>query len=283
MNSPHFETLITAAELCQQTHRPGWRIFDCRFSLADSTYGSRAYAEGHIPNAIFLHLDNDLSGTKTGQNGRHPLPDQQNFVTRMANYGVDSNTQVVVYDDQDGMFAARLWWMLRWLGHRRVAVLDGGLAAWQAAGLPLDTIIPSFPPADFVPRSGKIVLTADDVLSHIKEGDRLIIDARSEDRYAGQNETLDPVGGHIPGAINRFFRHNLDKTGHFKTPHQLRAEFEFLLNQYPADHVIHQCGSGVTACHNLLAMEIAGLTGSRLYAGSWSEWCSNPNRPMVTG
>ncbi|MFM1843044.1 MAG: hypothetical protein RLZZ490_1786 [Cyanobacteriota bacterium] len=281
MNLSYSETLITATELIQHTHDPEWRIFDCRFSLTDGRDGPRAYAEGHIPNAIYLHLDGDLSGIKTGHNGRHPLPDRRNFRNRMANCGVDINTQVVAYDDQGGMFAARLWWILRWLGHRQVAVLDGGLTAWRAASFPLEIGIPYFSPTDFISQSGETVLTADEVLAHVNQGDRLIIDARSADRYAGQNETLDPVGGHIPGAINRFFRHNLDNMGYFKTPNQLRTEFDALLHQTPANHVIHQCGSGVTACHNLLAMEIAGLTGSCLYPGSWSEWCANPHRPMV--
>lgn len=282
MSQSPFETLVTVTELSRHIDNQQWRIFDCRHRLAAPDYGQQAYHQGHIPHAVFLHLDRDLSGTKTGKNGRHPLPDPQTLANCLGHWGVDESIQVVAYDDQGGMFAARLWWLLRWLGHRRVAVLDGGFPAWLAAGLPLETVVPSFSPAHFVIQPGVTVLNADAVLTHLHQGDRLIIDARSGDRFAGENETLDPVGGHIPGAVNRFFGQNLNANGYFKSPEQLRGEFEPLLAERPANTIIHQCGSGVTACHNLLAMEIAGLTGSCLYAGSWSEWCADPSRPMVT-
>jgi thiosulfate/3-mercaptopyruvate sulfurtransferase len=264
---------------------PSWRIFDCRHDLQNADYGTRAYAKGHIPGALFMHLDQDLSGDKTGRNGRHPLPSPEAFAEKLSACGVDPDTQVVAYDNEAGVFAARLWWMLRWLGHERVAVLDGGLAAWRRAKQPLVTEVPSHPRARFVPRPQPAMLVdADYVLERLGGAEALILDARSPERFSGEMETIDPVGGHIPGAVNRFYFDNLDDPGvHFKTAAELRAEFDDLLAGRTAGAVIQQCGSGVTACHNILAMELAGLPGSKLYAGSWSEWCADPARPVVTG
>jgi thiosulfate/3-mercaptopyruvate sulfurtransferase len=271
-------------ELAAHSGDPSWRIFDCRHDLRQTDYGEKAYAKGHIPGALFLHLDRDMSGQTTGSNGRHPLPNPADFAAKMRACGVGADTRVVAYDNEGGIFASRLWWMLRWLGHDRVAVLDGGLAGWKRRRLPLEETAPVYPVGDFVaqPRGG--LVDADYVLAHLQAADMLLVDARSPERFQGEDETLDPVGGHIPGAVNRFYFDNLDDAGCFFKPiEELRAEFEELLAGRDPASVVQQCGSGVTACHNLLAMEIAGLHGSRLYPGSWSEWCADPSRPMVTG
>jgi thiosulfate/3-mercaptopyruvate sulfurtransferase len=275
--------LVTVEELIAHAGDPTWRVFDCRHDLGNTEYGSNAYAKGHIPGALFLHLDNDLSGEKSGRNGRHPLPDPAKFAKRMDECGIGPDTQVVAYDNEGGVFASRLWWMLRWLGHGKVALLDGGLPAWRRAKQPLVTEVPTLVPTDFRPRPQAVALTADDVLSRLNASDSLIVDARSPERFRGENEMLDPVGGHIPGAVNRFYADNLDDAGCFKPADELRAEFAALLAGRDPAKVVQQCGSGVTACHNLLAMEIAGLKGSKLYPGSWSEWCADPARPIATG
>lgn len=278
-----YSTLIGARELADHVDDPDWRIVDCRHDLADTGFGRAAYERGHLPGAHFLHLDEDLSGRMTGTNGRHPLPDPADFAVRLERIGIGNDTQVIAYDDAGGMFAARLWWMMRWLGHRRVAVLDGGLVAWCAAGQALTSKTPSVQPMNYSLSLQPAVVDAAFVLDHLRTGDVTLIDARSPDRFRGENETLDPVGGHIPGAKNRFFRDNLIGGGCFKQASVLREEFGALLKGRDAHRVVHQCGSGVTACHNLLAMESAGLSGSRLYAGSWSEWCADPRRPIATG
>jgi thiosulfate/3-mercaptopyruvate sulfurtransferase len=258
-------------------------IIDCRHDLANPAFGEKAYAAGHLPGAFFLHLDRDLSGPLTGTNGRHPLPDAQSLGHKLGEIGVGEDTQVVAYDDAGGMFAARLWWLMRWLGHRAVAVLDGGLQAWGRAGGALTTARPVSAPCVFPIKPGEPWVEASGIEANLISGGALLIDARSPDRFAGENETLDPVAGHIPGARNRFFRQNLERDGTFKPSAVLRAEFLAVLQDRHAAEVIHQCGSGVTACHNLLAMEVAGLGGSRLYPGSWSEWCANPARPVARG
>ena len=275
-------TLIDAATLQSQLEHPDWRIVDVRHQLTDTGYGERAYAEGHLPGAVFMHCDRDLSGPMTGSNGRHPLPDRERLIARLGENGIGHGTQVVVYDDAQGMIAGRLWWLLRWLGHEAVALLDGGLQAWQAAGGAMSADVPPLRPAVFVaadPLTG--LVTAGEVLDALGQPTMQVVDARAPDRFRGENETLDPVGGHIPGAINRFFRDNLDADGRFKAPAQLRAEWLARLAGIAPERVVHQCGSGVSACHNQLAMAVAGLSGSRLYAGSWSEWCADAARPVA--
>lgn len=276
-------TLVSADELAAHLGDPSWRVFDCRHDLANPALGEQAYRETHIPNAQFLHLDRDLSGPTTGKNGRHPLPDPAALAEKLGRCGVSKATQVVAYDDGGGMYAARLWWLLRWLGHDQVAVLDGGLAAWQRTGHPLTAEIPVIAPAVFDWRASEEPVSAGYIEAHLGQPDLLLLDARAADRFRGENETLDPVAGHIPGAVNRPFRDNLDTDGRFKPAAQLRAEFEEVLRKRPQTEVVAYCGSGVTACHNLLALEIAGLRGARLYPGSWSEWCSNRSRPVATG
>jgi thiosulfate/3-mercaptopyruvate sulfurtransferase len=230
-----------------------------------------------------VQLDRDLSGVKNGRNGRHPLPDPATFCARLAALGLSQGMQVVGYDSSGGPYAARLWWMLRWVGHDNVAVLDGGWQAWQKTGRPVTTAVPAPIAGDFSGAPHITTVAAADLAARLGDSGTRTIDARSPDRYRGENETLDPVGGHIPGAHNRFFQTNLGADGCFKNAAALQQEFSTLLGALPPSAVVHQCGSGVTACHNLLAMEVAGLQGSRLFPGSWSEWCSDPQRPVATG
>lgn len=277
-------TLVSAEETAAHLNDPEWVICDCRHDLADYSAGYRAYRTGHIPGARFLHIDVDLSGPKTGLTGRHPLPHPATFCLRLGALGIDNTKQVVAYDDSGGAYAARLWWMLRWVGHTRVAVLDGGWAAWQRAGLPLTVAQPAIEPVAFNSRvQPQTAVDSALVTACLQDRKAQVIDARAPERYRGENETLDPVAGHIPGAINRFFQLNLGDDGRFKPAAALKTEFGAMLNGHTPDAVIHQCGSGVTACHNLLAMEVAGLSGSRLYPGSWSEWVSDRRRPVATG
>ena len=273
-------TLVSAATLAAHANDPQWIVFDCRHDLADTGAGRRAYGASHIPGARFVHLDYDLSAAKTGTNGRHPLPEPQSFCARLAALGLSNGMQVVAYDAHGGMFAARLWWMLRWVGHDTVAVLDGGLGAWQQAGHPVTAALPAPRQGHFTSTPLPLMVDAAFVAAHLDDGAMRLIDARAPDRFRGENETLDPVGGHIPGAVNRCFKDNLAADGRFKPAAALRAEFAALLGGAAPAQVVQQCGSGVTACHNLLAMEAAGLAGSRLYAGSWSEWCADPQRPV---
>lgn len=276
-------TLVSTAELAAHLDDPAWVVFDCRHDLAKPESGALEYAQAHIPGARFLHLDRDLAAAPTGKNGRHALPEPQAFMRRLGAAGVTANSQIVAYDAKIGVYASRLWWMLRWLGHEKVAVLDGGYAKWKSEGRPLTGDVSPVVPTRYDGQARAISVDAEDVLRSIGKPDRKLIDARSSDRYRGENETLDPVGGRIPGSLNRFYRDNLDASGCFKPAAQLHAAFSALLGDTAPNAVVHSCGSGVSACHNLLAMEIAGLPGSKLYPGSWSEWCSNPARPTEKG
>jgi thiosulfate/3-mercaptopyruvate sulfurtransferase len=274
--------LVTVDDLAAH---PEWRVFDCRHDLSDPDYGPRAYAKEHIPGAIHLHLDRDLSGATNGRNGRHPLPSIDSFAARMSACGVGDDTQVVAYDNEGGIFASRLWWLMRWLGHDKVALLNGGLPGWRRSKRGLDNHVPNLTAATFTARPRQdFAIAAEPIVTALGSDALLVIDARSEERFAGENETLDPVAGHIPGAINRFYFDNLDDSGcYFKPADELRAELIAMLGNRAPATVVQTCGSGVTACHNLLAMELAGLSGSRLYPGSWSEWCSDPSRPFAAG
>lgn len=281
-----YTTLISAADLATHIDDPAWVVVDCRHDLVNLAYGREAWAAGHLPGAVFADMETALSGPKRGDDGvfrgRHPLPDKEALVETLRGWGVNHGTQVVAYDAHGGMYAARLWWLLRWLGHEAAAVLDGGLQAWQALGQPVTTDVPNKPRgtieagAPFVP-----TVTVAEVLENIETAKRTVVDARAADRFRGENETIDPVGGHIPGAKNRFFKDNLQDDGRFKAPEQLREEFAGVVKD-PKDAIM-QCGSGVTACHNLLALEVAGMPGAALYPGSWSEWSSDPARPVATG
>jgi thiosulfate/3-mercaptopyruvate sulfurtransferase len=280
-----YTTLISPAELIPHIGDPKWVIVDCRFDLASPAWGEEQYLAGHIPGARYAHLDRDLSGEKTGGNGRHPLPSIEQMAERFGAMGIGADTQVVAYDQDSGMYAARLWWMLRFMGHDRVAVLDGGFARWiddnahaLHTGVILGTRRATPQPALFVaaPRADWR-LTVDQVAAG---GHGLLVDARSPERFRGENETIDKVGGHIPGARNHFFQENLTPDKRFKPAGQLRREWEPDLGGRPPSDVVMYCGSGVTACHNLLALEVAGLSGARIFPGSWSEWSADPNRPV---
>lgn len=281
-----YTTLISAADLAAHIDDPDWVVVDCRHDLLNLAFGREAYAAGHLPGAVFADMETELSGDKRDEDGvfrgRHPLPSKDTLVETLRRWGVNDATQVVAYDAHGGMYAARLWWLLRWIGHEASAVLDGGLPAWQALGQPVVTEVPVKAPgsiglnAPFVP-----TVTVAEVLENIETEKRTVVDARAADRFRGENETIDPVGGHIPGAKNRFFKDNLHNDGRFKAPEQLREEFARVIDDPKA--AIMQCGSGVTACHNLLALEVAGLPGAALYPGSWSEWSSDPQRPVATG
>ena len=277
MNTP----LVSVEEL---SAHPGWRLFDCRHELTAPELGGRQYAEGHLPGALHAHLDRDLSGSKTGTNGRHPLPQRESLAAWLGKQGVTADNVVVAYDASGGPYAARLWWLLRWLGHSRVTVLDGGVDAWLRGGHLLTRDVPAPRATTYAPGPSSMpTVDVDHVVSHLHRTDTVILDARGRGRYAGQGEALDPVGGHIPGARNRPYLDNLEADGRFKSSGVLRDELTRMLGRPSAAHVISQCGSGVTACHNLLAMEVAGLGTATLYPGSWSEWCSDPTRPVTTG
>jgi len=286
------QTLITPRQLAARLEDPDLAVIDCRFDLLRPQWGREAYASARIPHALYADLDHDLSGRRSPSTGRHPLPAIDELAARLGQWGIDAQTHVVAYDQGSGAYAARLWWLLRWLGHTRVAVLDGGFTAWQEEGLTLDTAPISEAPAGRPPRRFEPRPDADMVVStseieglvgsgEIAAADQVLIDARSAERFAGRGETIDPVAGHIPGARNHPFADNLDSTGRFLDRGTLRERFANSLAGVPPDAAICMCGSGVTACHNLLAMEVAGLEGARLYAGSWSEWIRDPRHPIA--
>lgn len=279
-----YQTLISVVELAKHLNQPDWLVFDCRFSLADSSAGARAYRQGHLPGARYADLNRHLSAPVKSYTGRHPLPSFSGLIQQLGVWGVSNRSQVVVYDDVGGAFAGRLWWLLRCLGHHQVAVLDGGIKHWQKQHLPITTELPKIVPTQFrgYPES-QPWLDAATVENALAAGTITLIDARTPERFNGLQEPIDPVAGHIPKAVNRPFQLNLDKDGLFLPAEQLKNQFQTLTDARPPAQVVHMCGSGVTACHNLLAMEIAGLQGSKLYAGSWSEWIVNKNRPVAKG
>ena len=280
------EPLISALELQDLLNDDDSLILlDARHDLANHQLGREQYLEGHIPGAIFLDHEIDLCGLKTGKNGRHPLPEREEFIRLLGNLGIDPQANIVVYDARDSMFAAHLWWMLRWAGCTKVRVLNGGWSAWGQISVYIEREKPA-PRAPVVWESGATgmpVVDANAVLANINQPVFTVIDARAENRFRGENETIDPVAGHIPGAINWPFSRNLDSDGFFLPVDELKSGFAQLLGNNKPEQIVHQCGSGISACHNLLAMEVAGLTGSALYPGSWSEWCSDSSRPVAVG
>ena len=260
-----------------------WLIVDCRFDLAQPASGEAAYRAGHIPGALYAHLDRDLSGPITPATGRHPLPDPERFAATLSQWGVGPDTQVIAYDADNGMYASRLWWLLRWVGHHAVAVLEGGFKAWIAAGHSATTELPARSPTQFQARPNRDMwLDAGEVQERVQQSDWRLLDARAPERFAGKVEPLDSVAGHVPGARNHPFATNLASDSRFGAPEELRRRYEQSQAGVADDHTIVMCGSGVTACHLLLAMEVAGKPGARLYAGSWSEWIRNPARGVAT-
>ncbi len=276
-----YNTLISAASLNQHLNDSSWVIIDCRFSLSDSAAGAKAYRMGHIANAHYAHLDKNLSSSIKSYTGRHPLPDFRLLSKKLGHWGISNHSQVVIYDDASGAFAGRLWWLLRCLGHEKVAVLDGGLMHWHRLGMSLTTVLPRLKSKTFRPYlNTACFVNATEVANGLATQRIKLIDARAAERFQGIVEPIDPVAGHIPHAINRAFQLNLNDDGLFLSASQLRQQFNHLIGSTPAEQTVHMCGSGVTACHNLLAMEHAGLAGSKLYAGSWSEWITNSNRSV---
>ena len=311
--------LISAAQLQASLARETWLVLDVRHDLTDHEAGRRAYDQGHIPGAIYLHHEKQLAAPRTGKNGRHPLPPLDDFTALMRGLGLRPESRVAIYDASGGMFAAHLWWMLRWMGHERAAILDGGWQAWLNASGPVETgpavngAETSASSATYSHPQGAAVgdsadaretdskagtadggpnlratpsmptVDASQVRTNLDDPVFTVVDARAAERFRGEVEPMDPVAGHIPGALNRPNAQNLRADGTFKPAEQLREEFIALLGDRKPEQIVHQCGSGITACHNLFAMELAGLTGSALYPGSWSEWCSDPSRPVATG
>lgn len=278
-----YNTIIEADVLAQHLDDPDWVILDCRDSLTDADYGPRSYAEAHIPNAQYCYLLDDFSSPITESTGRHPVPDMQQLSRKLGDWGIGDHTQVVVYDDMNGAIAARMWWQIRALGHSKVALLNGGLNYWLAQKLPMTAEVPTPKPTRFKGQFDESqLIDVKTVLENIETPQFTLLDARAAPRFKGEQEPFDPVAGHVPNAINRDFSQNLGENGLFLTPTELKQQFEPLLAQAPNQQIVHMCGSGVTANHNLLAMEIAGLTGSKLFLGSWSQWVADASRPVAT-
>lgn len=280
-----FELLVNAEQVQANLNNSDWLILDVRHDLADHQAGRHAYKQGHIPGAVFLDHEVDLAAPKTGLNGRHPLPSRQDLAQLLQKNGLRDGMQVVVYDAQNSLFASHMWWMLRWLGHPQVAILDGGWQAWQQLGGAEETGPAKPAPAAAelsVPEQAAMpTVQTEQVLKNLSKPIFTVLDARAAERYRGDVEPMDPVAGHIPDALNRSHLNNLGEQGRFKPAEQLRQEFQDLLGAISAEMVVHQCGSGITACHNLFAMELAGLSGSSIYPGSWSEWVSDASRPVA--
>ena len=279
-----FTTLIDTGTLAGHLSDPAWVVVDCRFALNDEAWGALEYVARHIPGAVYADLAHDLSGELSGRNGRHPLPNPEVLARTLGRFGIADGVQVVAYDQDSGMFASRLWWLLRWMGHDGVAVLDGGFAKWMTEQRPTssstdDTRAPRIFSGS--PRE-RMVAGVDEVARLAGQESARLVDARAPERYRGDVEPIDKVAGHIPGAVNHFFNRNLDEQGTFRSAEALREGFAATFGGVPPEQVVCYCGSGVTACHNLLALEHAGLHGARLYPGSWSEWSSDPSRPMET-
>lgn len=279
-----FNTVVSTETLAAHLDDAQWVVIDCRFTLTATEAGRAAYAKSHIPHARYAHLDEQLSGKKTGRNGRHPLPEVADFARQLGLWGIGPTSQVVVYDDSFGAIAVRLWWMLRWMGHETVALLDGGWQKWLREGRPVNAEPAQFSVTQFESRvQAQMVATADEVLKASQDPQQMVLDARAEMRFIGEQEPLDPVAGHIPGAKNLPFDDNLAMDGTLLPAAELRELYTEVLAGRTPQQLIHMCGSGVTTCHNILAMEIAGLSGAKLYAGSWSEWIADASHPVAKG
>ena len=279
-----FTTIVSTIEAAAHLADPDWVILDCQHDLINHAFGREAYTREHIPGAQFVSMEDDMAGAVTGRNGRHPLPTPDALERVFGRLGVTEGRQVVTYDSSQNTYAGRAWWTLRWLGFRSVAVLDGGLGKWKAEGRTLTTSVPIARPATFHARpNDNMQVDVAAIVAHLGKPGMQVIDARAAERYSGAQESIDPVAGHIPGALLRPWKDNVNPDGTYKSAAALRAEYTALLAGTPASDVVHQCGSGVSACHNLVAMELAGLAGARLYVGSWSEWCADPTRPVAKG
>ena len=277
-----YKTIISAKDLIKNLGNDNFIIFDCRCDISDSSYGIDAYNEGHIENSIFVDIDHDLASEKTADSGRHPLPDPKLFSEKLSQWGMTNNKQAVIYDDAGGAFAGRMWWILKWLGHSDVAVLDGALGAWMSSGGKLTSKVTIFERAVFEPNlNDSMHVSIKDVEDAQYKMNKLIIDARSKERYLGIKDPVDPIAGHIPGAISHPLGKNLDKNGHFKSPEELRHNFIKLIGDTASSDIISMCGSGITACHNILALEISGIKNVSLFVGSWSEWITDKSRPIA--
>jgi len=278
-----YKTIISAENLIKNINNKEFIIFDCRCDIKETSYGIDQYTEGHIPNAIFVDIDTDLADKKTSTSGRHPLPDPKILTEKLCNWGMSNTKQVVIYDDAGGAFAGRMWWILRWLGHEKTALLDGGLGAYMAVGGKLTSEITAYANTSFdISANDAMHVTIKEVEDAQYRMDKLIIDARSKERYLGIKDMVDPIAGHVPGAISYPLGNNLDKTGCFKSAEELKLQFSKVIGDTKSEDIISMCGSGITACHNILAMEIAGIKNVRLYVGSWSEWITDKNRPVAT-
>jgi thiosulfate/3-mercaptopyruvate sulfurtransferase len=280
-----FRALISVAGLIQYIDDPTWIVVDCRFSLDDPESGYRDYLTAHIPKAVYAHLEDHLSGEVIpGETGRHPLPEIEDISTRFTSWGIGDSSQVIAYDDQGGMMAARLWWLLKYLGHENVAVLDGGISAWIEAGQEVSSSIPTPIPNIFTPRpQADMLTTAEEILTHFGDPRYALVDSRAPERYRGEVEPIDPISGRIPGARNYFYATNLNSRGHFIEKDVLKGRFKAIFGKIPAERITFYCGSGVSAAHNVLAMEHAGLGMAKIYAGSWSHWITDPERPIAKG
>lgn len=279
---PENRLLVSAEELSRHLDSPDWIIVDCRFNLARPDAGEAAYGAGHIPGAWYAHLDRDLASPRTAGSGRHPLPRPEDLVKLFSRWGVRKGARVVAYDDAGGAIAARLWWLLRWMGHAEASLLDGGLPAWQSAGFPLSVDLPAGRPAAFVGSPGQMkTIGVSDLERSLADPRLLLLDARAAARFRGDEEPIDPVAGHVPGAVNAPFQDSLARDGRFRDAPALRAGFTAAVGERDIGDVVFMCGSGVTACHGIFALELAGLPGARLYAGSWSEWIRSADRPIA--
>jgi thiosulfate/3-mercaptopyruvate sulfurtransferase len=282
MDLKRYDSLISVEALASE-NRQDWCVIDCRFNIRDTPWGEQAYESGHIPGAIYAHLDRDLSGEIIpGVTGRHPLPPKEKLLERIESWGITPNTQVIAYDQGPGMFAARLWWLLRWIGHESVAVLNGGLAACIEQGASVTSQIPVTQRSNYVPSwQDHILKDAAFVEANLESGSFCLIDVRDPERYAGIIEPIDPVAGHIPGAVNKPFKANLNESNQWRTQSEIAADFQSVTNTHSADKTIMYCGSGVTACHKILSYYHAGLGMPLLYAGSWSDWITDPSRAIA--
>ncbi len=280
----NYQTIISVDDLNKNLSNENWFIFDCRFLLKDPKGGVDKFNQGHIPGAQFADMDQDLSSPMTQSSGRHPLPDPNEFINKLRAWGVSNNSQIICYDGISGAFAARMWWLLRWLGHQDVAVLDGGVEKWSEKGLPLETEVQTRTTGAFVGEAkNSMWVDIDFVRQQLKQEKISLLDARSAERFTAQDQKTDPVPGHVPGAVNYPFAGNLNSQGLFLPPNKLNERFASVFADNQQDQIINMCGSGVTACHNLLAMSIAGLPMTRLYVGSWSEWIKDSSRAIATG